>query len=183
MPISTFQNYLRAFFPHLPAWHWVVLGILTLTVSAIALIKRKRVYGAIALGLAVGMGLALPDALVFIRIGGLYNLRTGFNLAAEWHRLLSANEEILMLMFFNLAVFVPFGALIEEALAAARITGFWKRLAIVALIAFTLSLCIESLQLILKVGMFEVTDLVLNTAGAVLGGLVASGIRRMFTKD
>ena len=182
MSFSTFQIYLRAFFPHVPLWHWIDLVILAIAVMTITLIrKRNSVYGAVVLGLAVASGLALLDALVFIRIGGQHKLHPGIDLGAEWQRLTSDNEEILILMLFNAAVFIPFGMAVEEAFAAKNVFSRWKCLGFVALIAFALSLCIESLQLVLHIGMFEVTDLVLNTVGAVLGGALAFGIRRILT--
>ena len=58
-------------------------------------------------------------------------------------------------------------------------TGFWRRVGLVTLAAFGLSLCIECLQLVLHVGFFEVTDLVMNTVGGGVGGLVAGGIVRL----
>jgi hypothetical protein len=184
MPFSTFQIYLRAFFPHLPLWHWGVLGILMLAVTALILVKKRySLYGALTIGVAVALALALIDAFVFIRIGGQNSLDTGIDLAAEWRRLTSGDEEIFFLLLFNLAVFVPFGIILEEALAETGKHGAWRRLARVALIAFILSLCIEYLQFALVVGMFEVTDLVLNTTGAVLGGMAAAGIRSLFTKN
>ena len=70
----------------------------------------------------------------------------------------------------NIAAFVPFGFFLAEFLASLNRTGTgtgsclqvgWALLA-----AFGLSLCIECLQLVLKVGFFEVTDLVGNGVGA-----------------
>jgi len=51
MSFSTFQIYLRAFFPRVPLWHWAVMGVVALALTAV-LIGRKRfsVYGAIVLG-------------------------------------------------------------------------------------------------------------------------------------
>lgn len=47
-----------------------------------------------------------------------------------------------------------------------------RRFWLATLAGFGLSLCIESLQLVLKVGFFEVMDLVMNT----VGGLIGTGI-------
>ena len=58
-------------------------------------------------------------------------------------------------------------------------TGSWRRVGLVTLAAFGLSLCIECLQLVLHVGFFEVTDLVMNTVGGGVGGLVAGRIMRL----
>ena len=71
-----------------------------------------------------------------------------------------------------LAAAVVLGLCLLDALALVRL-GY------VALAAFLLSLCIETLQLSLHIGMFEVTDLLLNTAGALLGAALSLGLRRM----
>ena len=48
-----------------------------------------------------------------------------------------------------------------------------------ALAAFGLSLCIECLQLVLHVGVFEVTDLVLNMVGGGVGTLISVVLSKM----
>ena len=72
-------------------------------------------------------------------------------------------------MFANIAAFVPFGLFLGEFLSEVLAVADRRRIWIVALCAFGLSLCIEGLQLVLKVGVFEVTDLVLNTVGGAVG--------------
>ena len=47
------------------------------------------------------------------------------------------------------------------------------------LAGFGLSLCIECLQLLLRVGFFELTDLVMNTLGAFVGVLISTGLRKV----
>ena len=47
------------------------------------------------------------------------------------------------------------------------------------LAGFGPSLTIESLQLLLHVGFFELTDLVMNTVGAFVGALVLAGVRKV----
>lgn len=70
----------------------------------------------------------------------------------------------------NFMFFVPFMAL--------YFASFSKGLKFIScikrsiLIGFGLSLCIEMNQLFFKVGEFQIADLVYNTAGAVLGGLI-----------
>ena len=44
---------------------------------------------------------------------------------------------------------------------------------------FGLSLCIECLQLLLRVGIFELTDLVMNTLGEFIGALISAGLRKV----
>ncbi len=65
----------------------------------------------------------------------------------------------------NVVAFIPFGALIRWA--RNQTTGFW----VVVLYTFLFSLGIEVIQLITKVGVFDVDDLLLNTLGGVIGYL------------
>ena len=206
MSFSTLLVYVRSFFPHLPWWHWILLLLVALAVMTVGLIgKRNSVYGAAILGVAVAMGMALLDALVLIRIGGQHKLHPDIDLAAEWQRLITGGEEVHILMLFNAVVFAPFGMALAEAFAAASSAKHqrsialnqtnsghpskptravrWKHIGYIAIIALLLSLTIETLQLKLHVGMFEVTDLILNTAGAVLGGVVVLVIWIAFNRN
>jgi glycopeptide antibiotics resistance protein len=77
-------------------------------------------------------------------------------------------------MLANLALFVPFGVYL--GLLAPR-WGWWR----VAGVAAALSIAFETLQFVLAVGSSDVTDVILNTAGAVVGwavlALARSGLR------
>ena len=171
MSFSTFQIYLRAFFPRIPSWHLIVLGVVSSALTIYTLSHKKcSTYGAVALGLAVIIGLYLLDALALNRIGLEGARKTGINLEMEWHRLLHGGEENRMLMLFNVAAFVPFGFFLAEFLASTTRFSTGRRIGILALVGFGLSLCIECIQLVFRVGIFELTDLVLNCVGGVIGG-------------
>lgn len=101
---------------------------------------------------------------------------TGHNLTLDFSRMFRKSGQGPVETLSNIAVFVPFGFFLGEWLASSNRTGSWRRVGLVTLAAFGLSLCIECLQLVLKVGFFEVTDLVMNTVGGGVGGLVAGGI-------
>lgn len=159
-------------FAHARWEHWVWMGMLALAVTGWVLIRgRSSVYGAICLGVTVFMGLFLLDTAVLIRIGDGVAHKTGFDPAYELHYFLFGGMVRWTEMFANIAVFVPFGFFLSEFLSmtkrfdASRAFSARRRMGRVALAAFGLSLCIESLQLILRLGVFEITDLVLNTAG------------------
>ena len=66
----------------------------------------------------------------------------------------------------NLAAFIPAGFLIRLMCRSRR--GFFKAV----LCGFMLSLMIECVQFIFKVGSFDVDDLLLNTLGAFIGALL-----------
>ena len=58
-----------------------------------------------------------------------------------------------------------------------------RRLGLAALVGFGLFLTIECLQLLLHVGFFELTDLVMNTLGAFVGAGVSVVISRVLLKQ
>ena len=167
-------------FAHARWEHWVWMGILALAVTGWVLIrKRCSAYGAICLGVTVFMGLFLLDTAVLIRIGDGVAHKTGFDPGYELHYFLFGGMVRWTEMFANIVVFVPFGFFLSEFLSMTKRFGASsafsarRRIGLVALAAFGLSLCIESLQLILRLGVFEITDLVLNTVGGVIGAWVS----------
>ena len=75
----------------------------------------------------------------------------------------------------NVLCFIPFGAILPVLSRVAR--NFFVML----MISFEFSLLVECVQLISRVGSFDVDDLMLNTLGGVLGFLlftVCNRIRR-----
>lgn len=77
-------------------------------------------------------------------------------------------------LFGNVVIFVPFGFFMPMA---SKYRSFFATL----FYSFGLSLCVETFQLVTKVGSFDVDDLLLNTIGGVVGYIVfitAAAIRR-----
>ena len=73
-----------------------------------------------------------------------------------------ADKRAFIYLFFgNILWFVPFGFLMK------RITNMTT--ARIILLGFLLSLCIETMQFVFGMGVFEVDDLILNTVGVLLG--------------
>ena len=68
-------------------------------------------------------------------------------------------------LFGNILIFVPFGFFIAMASSS---RSFFKAL----FNSLGLSLCVEILQLVTRVGSFDVDDILLNTIGGVLGYIV-----------
>lgn len=171
--LSTLQTYIRGILAHVPGIHWAVIGVVSLALTVFIVgWKKFSVYGAIALGIAVFSGLFLLDTAVVIRYLGMMGHESGYNLAFDFERIFrSASGSAEMLS--NLAAFIPFGFFLAEFLASLNRMGSWHRVGFVTLAAFCLSLCIETLQLLLHVGFFELTDLVMNTVGAFVGAWVS----------
>jgi glycopeptide antibiotics resistance protein len=75
---------------------------------------------------------------------------------------------VFLNIFGNVLAFMPFGFFLPV---------IWKRLHhfyTVTLLSFTMSLGVETLQLVMRVGSFDVDDLLLNTIGGLAGYVVFS---------
>lgn len=66
----------------------------------------------------------------------------------------------------NVVVFMPIGAFLPKLIDRC------KNIFFTTLLSFELSLCIELIQLVTRVGSFDVDDLFLNTLGGILGYIV-----------
>ena len=66
-------------------------------------------------------------------------------------------------MIGNVAAFMPFGSFLP---IISRRSKKWYN---TVMFGFVFSLMLETLQLVFKVGSFDVDDLILNTAGAAAG--------------
>ena len=136
-------------------------------------------YGAFCFGIILLIGLFLLDAAVFIRLSDTVHPEIGFSLAAEYRWLNRGGADRMAEMLANVAAFIPFGFFLSEFLSTTKRLGFWRRVGLATLYTFVLSLLIESLQLILRLGVFEITDLVLNTAGGFVGAGMAVMVRKV----
>lgn len=85
------------------------------------------------------------------------------------------NGELTTEVIENLMLFIPFSVLLMYSLKS-KILGqyrglkwiFWKSVKVV----FLFSVVIEFLQLFLRVGTFQLSDLFYNTLGGLIGGLI-----------
>ncbi|HIT89477.1 MAG TPA: VanZ family protein [Candidatus Merdenecus merdavium] len=66
----------------------------------------------------------------------------------------------------NVVAFIPFGAILPV------IKKGMRRWYIIILLSFEFSFIVETIQLISKVGSFDVDDLILNTLGGTIGYLI-----------
>ena len=79
-------------------------------------------------------------------------------------------------LFGNVLIFVPFGIFMPMA-------SKYRSFLATAFSSFGLSLCVETFQLVTKVGSFDVDDLLLNTIGGIVGYIVfalCAAIRRHY---
>lgn len=177
MSSSAVMAYARNIVAHVPWAHWIVIGVLALVVFLLTL-RKHTMYGSIMMGLAVFVGLSLLDAAVFIRYSGFFPHAAGISLNIfNWGEMRSIE------LLSNVAVFVPIGFFLSEFLVSTKRITAWRRIWHAVLTGFGLSLCIECLQLVLRVGFFEVTDLVMNTVGAYIGALLSALTSAVFRKS
>ena len=104
-----------------------------------------------------------------------YNLK----LFHELNRYLSYRNQIGIDLFLinvvgNVAAFMPFGFLVpvmyREQRGMRTYNGhFFRSFVFVSLLGFLMSLAVETVQLVTKVGCFDVDDLFLNTIGVMAG--------------
>ena len=180
MFISAHLRYIHDILVQIPEAHCAIILVLSVALTAVLLIRKKcSVYGAIALGLAVFVGLFLLDTAVGIRYLGIVKHPSGQKLTLDFSRLIQKSGHGTVETLSNIAVFVPFGFFLGEWIASLNRTGSWRRVGLVAMAAFGLSLSIECLQLFLQVGFFEVTDLVMNTLGGFVGAVISVGLRKL----
>ncbi len=81
-------------------------------------------------------------------------------------------------LFGNVFIFLPFGFFMPMA---SKNRSFWNT----SFYSLALSLVVEISQLFLKVGCFDVDDLLLNTVGGMLGYIafvICNSIRRKYAK-
>lgn len=83
----------------------------------------------------------------------------------------------MMNMFGNVIAFMPFGFFVPI------LSHKERKLGRMAFLTLMLSLCIEVIQLLARVGSFDVDDLILNTLGGILGYFlfyILNKIRRLY---
>ena len=170
--------YARKVLISIPCTHWVFMGVLALIVFLLTW-KKSSVYGAIMMGFTVIMGVFLLDAVVLLRLFDILPYEFGTNYRVGLDRLFPGTIYSRTETLSNIAAFTPFGLFLSEFLASARRFSAGRRLGLATLAGFGLSLCIECLQLMLRVGFFELTDLVMNTLGAFVGAGVSVGVRKV----
>lgn len=180
---SAILTYIRTMLSYVPMSHWVSMGAISLFIALSLMIGRKRsVYSSIVLGFTVFVGLFLLEVAVVIRCCDILHHGTGVNLEAEHNRIFHGDVWGWTQIFSNLFAFIPFGFFLSEFLASTKSICAGRRLGLVILAGFGLSLTFECLQLILHVGYFELTDLVMNTVGTFVGAGMSVGVRSLWNR-
>ena len=105
-----------------------------------------------------------------------YNLKPFAEILRFWtYREMLGTRSVGVNIFGNVAAFVPFGFILPIVVSWMRSGGA------IILSGFLTSLTVELLQLVTRVGSFDVDDLILNTLGTALGFIcftICNRIRR-----
>lgn len=117
------------------------------------------------------------------RTGTMEEYHYNLVLFREIKRFWNYREEVgLFVMFTNLfgnvIIFIPFGFFMPMA-------SKYRSIFSAVFYSFGLSLCVETFQLITKVGSFDVDDLLLNTVGGLVGYIIfvmGEALRRRHVK-
>lgn len=92
------------------------------------------------------------------------------------YRNVLGQKAVLLNVLGNILAFVPFGAFVP--IFSKRCRRIW----VTVLYSFELSLLVELLQLIFRVGSFDVDDLMLNTLGGMIGFLIYCAVLYVWEK-
>lgn len=115
------------------------------------------------------------------RVTGFTDYRYNLKPFAEINRYLTYNhyftwENLLTNLAGNILVFAPIGFLVPI------IKKQGVNLFTIFRISFLLSLFIETVQLVFRIGVFDVDDLIMNTVGGVLGFIGFKVVQRLYRK-
>lgn len=141
--------------------------------------KKTRIVGWIFLVIYIGV---LLYFLFFSDVLFRHTLsevrRANLTLFSEIRRFWVARESIgwqtmAVNIFGNIAIFIPFGFLIPSISRHKTYTNFFA----VTAMALMFSGLIEVIQVLTKVGRFDVDDILLNTIGAMCGYVIYAIVR------
>lgn len=142
--------------------------------------NKLRVLGKILFVLYIGFIIYfLLFSEWYGRTGAMQEYRYNLVLFKEINRFWEYREQlgwyaVFTNLFGNVLIFMPFGFFLPMA-------SRYRSFAAAVLYSFSLSLMVETFQLLTKVGSFDVDDLLLNTIGGAAGYIIfiiCAAIRR-----
>lgn len=174
MNISSLITYLRICFPRLPIEHWAAIIVLSSVITVLFNIRNSTsISSFISFGATVFITLFLLDATIGIRLSGERLHNPCIDIYAEYLRLVHGNKGHRFLLLFNLVAFIPFGFFLYIFVNSSWSVNLRQRLKCIFYSTLGFSFSIEFFQMILRIGYFELTDLVLNTIGGLVGAFSA----------
>lgn len=169
-------RYIDYYLPHLPLWHWGLMVVSSVGLSVLLLRRRKTLYSHVTLAITLFLALFLLDCLVINRFSNINQQYSGLDLNAELNRLTHIDW---VFVFFNVLLFFPFGFFLSEFFTEVMLVNPVNCLLKVSITAICFSLLLEILQYTFHIGFFELSDILLNTVGAIIGALLALSGRKL----
>ena len=84
------------------------------------------------------------------------------------------HKQAVLNLFGNIICFAPFGLYLAVEMKKKK-----ALILRVTFLTFLFSLCVETVQLYFKIGIFDVDDLMLNTLGGMVGGVLYKILRKI----
>ena len=142
---------------------YITLMVLVVIVSAICVVKGRFTLGrAVAVCLLMSCIWHMLAVTLFTRYT-LPSSKFRFLLIEDIRDFFAGNIQVQVPIYMNMVLFVPFGMLLNPVFTG-RV-----RLHHAVIAGFLGSLYIESMQYVMRRGIFDVTDLITNTLGCVIG--------------
>lgn len=152
-------------FSYFPEWLIPAIGIIFITLPLILILISPRItfrkiveYNIITI---------YVFSLLSLTLGGRSSqCEVGFILRPFWNYrfALSGDVREILDILLNILLFVPMGMILEvKNVQSCRIIVF---------VCFFVSFCIETLQILMRIGYFETDDLIHNTLGGFLGYVI-----------
>ena len=167
---SNFRGYLQLNIPNI---RWILIfGIIFATLFYLLQVKGygKQFKSRVASILCWGI-LSLNCSFVYImtlsgRSIGKTHMFELKPFSSYYVVFAEGNMEILLQILMNIAMYIPLGFLLPCCFR------LFDKYRYVILVTFCGSLVIELIQLVLRLGLFEVDDVINNTLGAVIGMVI-----------
>lgn len=161
-----FLGYTRLYLPRIK---WIILfGFLFFVLFYFLKVRGYTKKGKGLASIVSGILLSLECAFILVmtlfgrRIGEIrrYDFKP---FESYYNALIEGDMEILLQIFMNIAMYIPFGFLLPCCFKV-----FEKRRYVIY-VAASSSFIIEFIQIILKIGLFEIDDIINNTLGSIIG--------------
>ena len=89
-----------------------------------------------------------------------------------WWLGIGSNGKVNYESIENIIFFIPYLSLLYVSFPKLREYSWWKQIKLAFSISFGTSLLIETIQLITRLGAFQLSDLTYNTLGGIMGFLL-----------
>ncbi|MBQ6336642.1 MAG: VanZ family protein [Ruminococcus sp.] len=166
-----------------PVWKFTVVAffLFVSVINTFLFIKRKNRLGAAVINSVFLTYVFLVLVFTILSRESNYFLKYDLNIIIHYYRIFLGDFPYVLELLKNLFLFFPFGLLFPLFLYYnSKWFTYYKRLTILSASIF--SFIIEATQLVSGQGVFELSDLLNNTLGAVFGLTLFMALLFLYTK-